>query len=117
MEQQLIEMLEILKQGLAEIPAIGSDLYDVYISGIRFEGGVTLAVFGTIIIVLVSILLYLNHLANRVSRNDDIPITAMVFVIMALFAVIVVALFSIHGALMKVFAPDYMLIERVVSLF
>lgn len=126
MEQELTNLLELLREGLSELPAIGSDVFNIYIRGIQIEGGVKIAAY----VIIISILTYLVRYFSKKKDNldlDDWPNwkerktseyleTIITILLIALLIVGIMACFGIYYGLMKLFAPDYMLIKEVINI-
>lgn len=124
MEQELINMLELLREGLSELPAIGSDVFDIYVRGIQIEGGVKVVTYIIIISILTYLIRYFNKKKDSLNlgdwpnwkdrkTSDDLE-TIMIILLIALLIVSIMACFGIYNGLMKLFVPDYMLIKEVI---
>ena len=123
MEQELTNMLELLRQGLSELPAIGSDVFNTYVRGIQVEGGVTIAIYLIIIPSLVFIIRYLKYKSdefdtgswtrNRWSEN----LRVFTLVLSTILIVIsILASFDVYRGVMKLLSPEYMLIKEVIGI-
>lgn len=123
MEQELTNMLGLLRQGLSELPAIGSDMFNIYVRGIQIEGVAQISIYVIIILIVIYLIRYfkkeqdilsLDGVPNY-SRHEDLEIIILVLSILLLI-VSVMACFGIYSGLMKLFAPDYILIKEVINI-
>lgn len=123
MEQELTNLLELLRQGLSELPSIGSDVFNIYIRGIRVEGGVTIAINLIIILTLVFTIRYLKYKSDELdtgswSRNrwsENLRVFTLVLSTI-LIVISILASFDVYRGVMKLLSPEYMLIKEVIGI-
>lgn len=123
MEQELTNMLELLRQGLSELPAIGSDVFNIYIRGIRIEGVVKVATYLIVISILIYLIRYFKKKQGNLGTDEwkdrntykDLETIIMTLMIITL-VIFIIACFGIYNGLMKLLAPDYMLIKEVIAM-
>lgn len=123
MEQELTNMLELLREGLSELPAISSDVFNIYVRGIQIEGGVTILIYLIIILTLIFTIRYLKHKSDDLdtgswSRNkwsEHLRVFTLVLSII-LIIISITASFDIYRGVMKLLSPEYMLIKEVVGI-
>lgn len=123
MEQELTNMLELLRQGLSELPNIGSDVYNIYARGIQVEGGLQVAIYVTIILILICLIRRFKKKLDNLNSNDFIDYNkrddlegVVVALSISLIVISVAACFGVHNGLMKLFAPEYTLIRQIINM-
>lgn len=123
MEQELTNMLELLRQGLSELPNIGSDVYNIYARGIQVEGGLQIAIYVTVMLILTCLIRRfkkkLDNLNSSDFVDDDKRETLENVVIALSISLIVIsaaACFGVYNGLMKLFAPEYILIRQIINM-
>ncbi|TLQ49292.1 hypothetical protein FEZ33_01275 [Ruoffia tabacinasalis] len=123
MEQELTNMLELLRQGLSELPAIGSDVFNTYARGIQVEGGVTIAIYLIIILSLVFIIRYLKYKSDELDTgswatnrwSENLRVFTLVLSTI-LIVISILASFGVYRGVMKLLSPEYMLIKEVIGI-
>lgn len=123
MEQELTNMLELLRQGLSELPAIGSDVFNIYVRGTQIEGGMRVATYVTVILILICLIRRFKKKLDNLNSNDFIDYNkrddlegVVVALSISLIVISVAACFGVYNGLMKLFAPEYMLIRQVINM-
>ena len=123
MEQELTNMLELLRQGLSELPNIGSDVYNIYARGVQVEGGMQVAIYVTIILIVTCLIRRFKKKLDNLNPNDFIAYDkreALEEVVLALsislIVISVAACFGVYNGLMKLFAPEYILIRQIIKM-
>lgn len=71
MEQQATEMLELIKNGMAEIPQIGSEAWNLYVSGVRVSGFINIVTQLSIIIGMVLICYIITKWYSNLSEYAE----------------------------------------------
>lgn len=122
MEQELIEMLELLKHGLSELPAIGSDVFEIYVKGTQVEGGVHIIMYLIGTTVLVSALKYLKNKSyilklsdSEVNNSSDELDLLRLALTLGLVVFSIFAFIGIYESMVKLLAPEYTIIKEVMG--
>lgn len=123
MEQELTNMLELLRQGLSELPNIGSDVYNIYARGIQVEGGVQVAIYVTIILIVTCLIRRFKKKLDNLNSSDFIDYNkretleeVVLALSISLIVISVAACFGVYDGLMKLFAPEYILIRQIIKM-
>lgn len=117
MEQQATEMLELIKNGMAEIPQIGSEAWNLYVSGVRASGIISIVTY----LVTIIVMLLACYVTIRISADDYDPynITLLDILLMIFgtisFIVGVFFIIELSTNLTQIITPEYYIIENIVK--
>lgn len=116
MEQQATEMLELIKNGMAEIPQIGSDAWNLYVSGVRASGIISIVTY----LVTIIVMLLACYVIIRILADDYDPYNiTLLDILLIIFGTIacIVGLFFIMDLstnLTQIITPEYYIIENII---
>ena len=116
MEQQATEILELIKNGMAEMPQIGSDAWNLYISGVRASGIISIVTYLVIIIVM----LLACYVTVRISADNydpyNITLLDILLIIFGIISLMVGFFFIIELStnLTQIITPEYYIIENII---
>lgn len=120
MEQQLTELLELLKNGLKQIPEIGSQGWEMYVRGFVVSNIIWLVWALIIIGVCIALIVYLVKYHKKGKLDDDywnfddweIPQAMIGFIAPTILIIATIFLFF---KIQNIILPEYSIIKSVID--
>lgn len=116
MEKEITEIMSILKDGLKELPAFGSQAWEMMVKGYSIEYWVY-SVIG--VFILLSSILVIKLIFNKAKSYDgdlfyeyDSPMIAII----ACSVLIVASVITVATCLPQALAPDYFIVKSLLGL-
>lgn len=122
MQEQVSSILETINDGLRELPNVGSEMWDLYVRGVRVDGLVSLIshlVFMIIAIIFFTKLLqWYKKCMNDDQVDSEQKFEFKVFTCLGCVVFIMTLGFSLNSMidpLRQIIAPEYYIIQQIIE--
>lgn len=111
MDEQMINILETVNEGLNQLPTYASEGWNLMVNGVRLDGIIWLLIsFSTLLLLILFWSKFIEHI-----ELDSLSQDTYFFMISFSIVIIVVAFAGIFINMRAVIMPEYHLIKQIMS--